>query len=332
MRVISGKYRGRRLNSPLNDEIRPTSDKVKESIFNVIQFEIANSRFLDLFAGSGSIGIEALSRGAKEVLFADVAKASLQLLKSNLNGINDNYKVVARDYKDALYSAQGKWNFIFVDPPYKCDYINEICKIVIDRDMLARDGYIVYEHAQREYELPEDMCILKRKVFGIVYVDYIGYSRGKVAITGSFDPITKGHLDILEKALDDYDKATILIAQNPDKEYLFTLEERAAFARLATEEYLNVNVDICDGFVYEYCKNKNIDTVYRGYRNDDDVEYEKQMARFNEERGVKTVLIEGKSSVSSTLVREMLSKGEDIKKYLPNKCVRAVIKAYKEKL
>ncbi|MDE5548834.1 MAG: 16S rRNA (guanine(966)-N(2))-methyltransferase RsmD, partial [Clostridia bacterium] len=318
--------------SPIGNDVRPTGDKVKESIFNVIQFDVAGSRFLDLFAGSGGIGIEALSRGAKHTLFADNSKASIDLLKSNLKGIDDDYKVVNRDYRDTLYSADGKWDFIFVDPPYKTDYIREICDIIKERKLLADGGYVIYEHSQKQYDLPDGMCICKRKQFGIVTVDYIGTSRGRTAIAGSYDPITKGHLDILDKALDEYDEVVILLAKNPDKEYFFTLEERTEFARLAVEDYLNVKVDVCDGYVYEYCKDNGIDTVYRGYRDEKDLAYEKDMAKFNEEHGIKTVIIEGVKPISSTLIREGLRAGNDIKKYLPNNCAKAVVKAFKEKL
>ncbi len=331
MRVISGKYRGKRLNSPIGNDIRPTGDKVKESIFNAIQFDIAGSRFLDLFAGSGSIGIEAMSRGAEFTLFSDSSKASIELLNTNLKGISDDRKIVNRDYRDALYCADGKWDFIFVDPPYKSDYIGEICEIVKERDMLADGGYIIYEHGGNAYGLPEGMRIAKRKKFGIVTVDFIGKSRGKTALAGSYDPITKGHLEVLDKALEEYDEAVILIARNPDKEYLFTLEERAEFARLAVEDYLNVKVDICEGFVYEYCKKNSIDTVYRGYRNEKDLAYEKDMAEFNEKHGLRTVIVKGEKEVSSTLIREKLTAGKNIKNYAPAQCVRAIQKAFKEK-
>lgn len=334
MRVISGKYRGRKLNSPIGDDVRPTADKVKESIFNVLQFDIEGGRFLDLFAGSGSMGVEALSRGAEEVLFADNSKESVRLIESNLKGIDGKFRVLNRDYRDVLYSADGKWDFIFADPPYKTDYIGEICRIVKDRDLLADGGYIVYEHSEdkKDLDLPDGYCIVKQKRFGIVIVDYIAKSRGKTAIAGSYDPITKGHLDILDKALEDYDEVTILIAKNDEKEYLFSLEERKEFCRLAVEDYLNVKVDVCEGYVYDYCKKHSIDTVYRGYRDEKDLAYEKDMAEFNEAHGLKTILVEGIRSVSSSLIREGLKNGADIKKYLPQETVRAVMRAYKEKL
>lgn len=334
MRVISGKYRGRRLNSPINDAVRPTADKVKESIFNVIQFDVEDCVFVDLFAGSGGMGIEALSRGAKSVVFSDSDREAVRLVNSNLKGIDGDFKVLNRDYRDVLYGLSGKCDFIFADPPYKTDYIEDICRIVKERNLLANGGYVIYEHAEdkADYVLPDGMFIAKRKQFGIVVVDYIAYSRGRTAVAGSYDPITKGHIDVIEAALKDYDELTVLIAKNEDKQYLFSLEERKLFCSLAVEDYLNVKVDVCDGYVYEYCKAHGIDTVYRGYRDDKDLIYEQDMAKFNEEHGLKTVLVEGVRAVSSSLIREGLSGGEDIKKYLPKNCVKAVMKAYKEKV
>ncbi|MDE5755561.1 MAG: 16S rRNA (guanine(966)-N(2))-methyltransferase RsmD [Clostridia bacterium] len=332
MRVISGKYRGKRLDSPIGNDVRPTGDKVKESIFNVIQFDIAGSRFLDLFCGSGSMGIEAISRGASYTLFADISKSSVALTQGNLKGIGEAHKVVNRDWRDTLYTADGKWDFIFVDPPYKTDYISGICEIVKDRGLLADGGYIIYEHSDKDFVLPDGMYIAKRKTFGIVTVDYIAMSRGKTALAGSYDPITKGHLDVLDRALEEFDEAVILLACNPDKQYLFSLEERLEFARLAVKDYLNVTVDVCDGYVYEYCKSKGIAKVYRGYRNQEDLKYEEDMAKFNEEHGLHTQLVEGIREISSSLIREKLKNGEDVKKYLPDGVARAVVKAYKEKL
>lgn len=198
--------------------------------------------------------------------------------------------------------------------------------------MLAENGYIIYEHSDKQYKLPDGMYIAKRKSFGIVTVDYIAISRGKTALAGSYDPITKGHLDVLDKALEEYDEAVILLACNPDKQYLFSLEQRLEFARVAVKDYLNVTVDVCDGFVYEYCKSKGIEKVYRGYRNKEDLKYEEDMAKFNAEHGLRTQLVEGIREISSSLIREKLKNGEDIKKYLPDGVAKEVVKAYKEKL
>ena len=331
MRVISGKYKGKKLNSPIGNDVRPTGDKVKESVFDVIQFDVAGCRFLDLFCGSGAMGIEALSRGAEYVTFADISRDSIALTQSNLKGIDGNYKVLNREFADALNTADGKWDFIFVDPPYKRNYIENICNTVLKKNMLAEGGYIIYEHSDSNYVLPDGMYIAKRKNFGVATVDFIAKSRGKTALAGSYDPITKGHMDVLDKALEEFDEAVILIARNPDKNYLFSLEERVRFAETAVSDYLNVKVDVCDGYVYEYCKNAGINTVYRGYRNDCDKAYEEDMAKFNAQYGLRTQLVEGVREISSSLIREKLKNGEDIKKYLPVGVARAVVKAFKEK-
>ena len=97
-------------------------------------------------------------------------------------------------------------------------------------------------------------------------------------------------------------------------------------------DYLNVNVDICDGLVCDYCKVHGIDTVYRGYRSAEDLAYEKDMAEFNKARGLETVLVEGLRPISSTLIREGLASGSNVKKYLPKQAANAIMRAYKEKL
>ena len=144
MRIITGKYRGRKIIPPEgNDEIRPTSDMAREGIFNVLQTCVEGCRFIDLFAGSGAMGIEALSRGADEVLFCDTGRQSMQLLKKNLDGIEGKYLVTSRDFRDALRAAKGKWDIVFCDPPYKCDYLSAAAEIIAQKDLLEEDGMLV---------------------------------------------------------------------------------------------------------------------------------------------------------------------------------------------
>ena len=102
MRIISGKYKGKQLKAPVSDNIRPTGDKVKQALFTKLQFFVCDKTVLDLFSGSGALGIEALSRGAKKVIFVDKDYRSVNLTKENLKGIDGNYKVIKCDYKSAL--------------------------------------------------------------------------------------------------------------------------------------------------------------------------------------------------------------------------------------
>ena len=146
MRIISGSARGRKLKEPTGDIIRPTSDKVKESVFNIIQFDIEGRRVLDLFAGSGQYGIEALSRGAKSVVFVDSAADSVNLVKENLkiSGFSDLALVYARDAMRYLESDE-TFDLIFIDPPYGSKLAHESVRKIAEFDKLNINGIIICE-------------------------------------------------------------------------------------------------------------------------------------------------------------------------------------------
>ena len=124
MRIVAGKYRGRTLLSFDGDKIRPTSDKVRESLFNILQLKVPSSQFLDLFCGTGAMGIEALSRGAKKVVFNDFSRDSLSLLKKNLAKVKveDDYDIVNFDAVTYLKNSNEKFDIIFLDPPYNSGF------------------------------------------------------------------------------------------------------------------------------------------------------------------------------------------------------------------
>ena len=149
MRVIGGKYRSRVLSEFAGQEVRPTSDRAKEALFNILAFKTIGARVLDLFAGSGSLGIESLSRGAKEVVFNDAAKDSLAIVKKNLNAlkisIGGEAKLVGYDFATCLQTLQGKFDIIFLDPPYRLEYGRTAMETIVQRDLLSENGVIVYE-------------------------------------------------------------------------------------------------------------------------------------------------------------------------------------------
>ena len=123
MRIVAGKYRGRTLLAFDGDKIRPTSDKARESLFNILQLKVPNAKFLDLFCGTGAMGIEALSRGAKKVVFNDFSRESLTLLKKNLEKVKveEDYEIVNFDAVNFLRNTTEKFDVIFLDPPYKSE-------------------------------------------------------------------------------------------------------------------------------------------------------------------------------------------------------------------
>ena len=150
MRIIAGKYRGRVLASFQGDHIRPTPDRVKESLFQILSRKIAGARVLDLFAGSGALGLECLSRGADEVLFNDSARESLTVLEKNLKIAEAGTKIFNLDFRTCLNRIEGQFDLIFCDPPYQESYLKEILDTVKTRSLLSADGLVIYESEREE--------------------------------------------------------------------------------------------------------------------------------------------------------------------------------------
>lgn len=173
MRIITGSRRGKKLLALEGEQVRPTTNMVKESLFNILQFGIEGRRFLDLFAGSGQIGLEALSRGAKEAVFVDSARESVRVIEKNLaaTGFAAQAKVVAADFEAYLHSERGVFDIAFIDPPYYAGLMDRALSAAAPK--MALGGVIVCEHAGRE-ELPEQAGgFVKQKT----------YRYGKTALT-----------------------------------------------------------------------------------------------------------------------------------------------------
>lgn len=153
MRVITGIARGRRLKTPDNYDIRPTTDNVKESVFNIIQFDIEGRQVLDLFAGTGQLGIECLSRGAAGAVFVDRDRDAVRIVKDNLKTCGMKATVLQEDSISFLNHC-GKFDVIFIDPPYDSNLYESALKIINLVDILSEGGIIICE-ARREKVLPE---------------------------------------------------------------------------------------------------------------------------------------------------------------------------------
>ncbi len=171
MRIIAGKYRGKKLNEFTLDSTKPTLDRVKESIFNLIQFDLVDAVILDLFSGTGALGIEALSRGAKKCVFVDNNELAINITNSNLQNIDRDSEVILSDYMDYLESCKQKFDIILLDPPYKTDYGIEAINTIITRDLLNDNGIIIFETTdEKTFELAYYGYKCKRKKYGTVAV------------------------------------------------------------------------------------------------------------------------------------------------------------------
>ena len=160
--------------------------------------------------------------------------------------------------------------------------------------------------------------------------------KGIAIVPGSFDPITNGHLYIVNKAAQVYQTVYVAVMINPDKSYMFDIEERKLIAEAATKEIKNVTVIGSEGWLWELAIKLNADAIVKGYRNDIDLEYEKSMAKFNEEHApnAKTVLIKSDPSLkelSSTSIREKITNGISLEGYLPENAIAEIEKIINDK-
>ena len=145
MRVVSGKYRGKILNEFDLESTKPTIDRVKESIFNLIQFDVADAVVLDLFSGTGALGIEAISRGAKLTHLVEINNQAIKIIKSNLKGVSENFELFNQDFKLFLNTTKIKYDIVLLDPPYKTNFGIEAIELLINNQLLNDGAIIIFE-------------------------------------------------------------------------------------------------------------------------------------------------------------------------------------------
>jgi len=163
VRIISGEFKGRRLLSPLDMNVRPTSDKVKEALFSILGEKVSGAVCCDLFAGTGSLGLEAVSRGAEKCFFCDNAGESIKLIKENVKACRaeDRAEIMHSDYRKALSKIEDQVDIFFLDPPYKKDLWEKSMEMIAGLDLMAPGGIIAVEH-HRDKELPDEIICFKK--------------------------------------------------------------------------------------------------------------------------------------------------------------------------
>ncbi len=180
MRIISGRFKGRRLTAPAGMDIRPTADRIKESIFNILGQRIRNTTVLDLFAGTGALGIEALSRGAAFAVFVDQSNTALSVIRHNVRhlDVEDRIRIIRWNIKrnlNCLLSMKRKFDLVFMDPPYEKDSVSPALANLISCGALSPHGNIVIEHGVRE---PVDvdfgaLSLVDQRNFGKTLVSFM---------------------------------------------------------------------------------------------------------------------------------------------------------------
>ncbi len=178
MRVIAGSLKGRRLQGPNDDRVRPTSDQVKEALFSMVSYH-AEGVVIDLFTGTGGLGLEAVSRGAEKVYFCDASRESIALARENIRhcGVTDGVVVLTGDWRRCLERIPEKADLIILDPPYKAGLLTDCIETIEELDLLTQDGWIVAEHGA-DVILPESMGSLvqiKTRRYGKKYLTVFAY-------------------------------------------------------------------------------------------------------------------------------------------------------------
>ncbi|MBQ9833364.1 MAG: 16S rRNA (guanine(966)-N(2))-methyltransferase RsmD [Clostridia bacterium] len=178
MRIIAGEKKGRTLIAPKGEDTRPTLERVKEAVFGIVQFELYGSHVLDLFAGSGALGIEALSRGADKCVFCDKSRVAMSVVKQNLAkvGYEDKAQLLEMDFHSALnsLSASGElFDVVFVDPPYADGLFEDAIDALINGNLLKEVFTIIVEHDKRVEIMPREGLSMKTKHYGDVRITVI---------------------------------------------------------------------------------------------------------------------------------------------------------------
>ena len=177
MRIIAGKYKGIQLNDFTHEGTRPTSDKARGGIFNTLVYNIEDGVFLDLFGGTGAMGIEAESRGAKKVFIVDNNFKSVKNIKENCKKCKtQNTIVLQKDYKEALKYFNKEnvvFDVVFLDPPYKEDFATTAINLLLQYNLVNEDSIICYEHDKQNDVLDiQGVFLEKQRRYGIAIVDY----------------------------------------------------------------------------------------------------------------------------------------------------------------
>jgi pantetheine-phosphate adenylyltransferase/16S rRNA (guanine(966)-N(2))-methyltransferase RsmD len=288
VRIIAGTARGVRL-VPVPDGVRPTSDRVREAIFNSLGQFFDGGEVLDLYAGTGALGIEALSRGFERATFVEKNGRASRVVRENLEraGFAEKKGEVLRgDVAEAIgrFVAEGRrYDLIFADPPYRIPP-REIGG-VLERlaAVLAPGGRVVVESGDPLAETIGNLKGVGRRYGGTV-VTFLQRSEHtmKIAICpGSFDPVTSGHLDIIRRASALFDHVVVAVGRNLRKKPRLSAEERARLIEKVTAEFENVSVEVMEGLLVEFARERGARTVVKGLRAVSDFESEFEQAQLN---------------------------------------------------
>ena len=326
--------------APVPKGVRPTADRVRESVFNALGQFFEGGEVLDLYAGTGSLGIEALSRGAEKAVFVEKDGRALGALRENLRRarFEDRAEVVRGDVQKvlALMIAESRvFNLIFADPPYRIARSEVGGVLSGSRALLAPEGRVVIESG----EAPAGGVRSERGVtrrYGGTFVTILERSELTLIVAvcpGSFDPITAGHLDVIRRASRIFDHVIVAVGANLRKKARLSAVERARLIQKVTADLENVSVEVMEGLLVEFARSQDARVIVKGLRAVSDFESEFEQAQLNRTLypELETVFIMASaehSFLSSSAVREIASYGGDVRGLVPDGIVGTVKEIY----
>ncbi len=355
MRVIAGSAKGRRLRAGRGMALRPTADKVKGALFSILEsrFELRAAEVLDLFAGTGALGIEALSRGAAAVTFVEQASASVRVLRENLRlcGFEARARVLVLPVARALavLAREGAtFDGVLADPPYGHDLAQATLSGLAAHPVLRPGGWLMLEHeiAQAPSPTAGALRLTHTRRYGktglALYVTETRMSEAqsnpekirRAVYAGSFDPITNGHLDVVRRALAIFDEVIVAVASgtsDPHKDRaLFSHAERVSMIQQALADTPRATADSFTGLLVDYCDRIGAHAIIRGLRAVSDFEYEFQMAMMNRhlKPHIETFFMAAGEThfyTASRLVKEVASLGGNVRGLVPEVVYRRLM-------
>ncbi len=339
MRIIAGEARGVRL-APVPEGVRPTSDRVREAIFNSLGQFFDGGEVLDLYAGTGALGIEALSRGCEKTTFVEKNGRAVGVVRQNLTraGFAEKGEVLRGDVTQTigrLVAGRRRYDLIFADPPYRIPPRETEGVLGCLAALLAPGGRVVVESGDPLAETIDNLKGVSRR-YGDTVVTFLERSKHamKVAICpGSFDPITTGHLDIIRRAAKIYDHVVVAVGANLRKQPRLPAKERAQLIEKVTAGFENVSVEVMEGLLVAFAREQGARSVVKGLRAVSDFESEFEQAQLNrtlypEFETVFIMAAAEHSFLSSSAVREIASYGGDVRELVPEEIQETVQRLY----
>ncbi len=341
-RIVAGQARGRRLVVPPSGT-RPTSDRVREAMFSTLTAMLGDwggAHVLDLYAGSGALGLEALSRGAASCLFVERDGRALDALRRNVAAVGlPGASVRGGDVAGVLAGLpERRYDLALLDPPYR-ESPDRLARVLaaLASTWLVDDAVLVLERGARDPApvWPVGWGHVAARRYGDTRLWYVRRDAAaetgadvqtdrpvrRCACPGSFDPVTNGHLDVLERACQLFDEVVVAVLVNRSKQGLFSVEERIDMLSAVTSHLPNVRVTSFHGLLVDFCAAEGIPVAVKGLRAVTDFDYELQMAQMNHRlSGLDTLFVATNpehSYLSSSLVRDVATFGGDISALVP---------------